>query len=193
MAVLSATGTSGAVEALIPTDRAQRMHNLEVDAVHTYFVGVGQWVVHNCRFSDRVENWISANSGPTDTNVNNKLYMPGDADTNWSLHNPPLTTQQFLNDPVFSQEVTRNLAASLNRTFRNMIERGAIAPIEQQLSLGRYRFLGLDTPNMHEARSILQEALSDPIVDRHLGSGSSDRLLRRLDETMDLLGWENNR
>ncbi|NJL55554.1 hypothetical protein HC928_10415, partial [bacterium] len=27
MAVLSATGTSGAVEALIPTDRAQRMHN----------------------------------------------------------------------------------------------------------------------------------------------------------------------
>ncbi|NJL57246.1 hypothetical protein HC928_20480 [bacterium] len=47
MAVLSATGTSGAVEALIPTDRVQPMHNLEVDAVHTYFVGVGQWVVHN--------------------------------------------------------------------------------------------------------------------------------------------------
>ncbi|NJL55699.1 hypothetical protein HC928_11210 [bacterium] len=47
MAVLSATGTSGAVEALIPTDRAQPMHNLEVDAAHTYFVGAGQWVVHN--------------------------------------------------------------------------------------------------------------------------------------------------
>ncbi|NJL57248.1 hypothetical protein HC928_20490 [bacterium] len=41
MAVLSATGTYGAVEALIPTDRVQPMHNLEVDAVHTYFVGVG--------------------------------------------------------------------------------------------------------------------------------------------------------
>ncbi|NJL55703.1 hypothetical protein HC928_11230 [bacterium] len=54
MAVLSATGTSGAVEALIPTDRAQRMHNLEVDAAHTYFVGAGQWVVHNCDLS-RVE------------------------------------------------------------------------------------------------------------------------------------------
>ncbi|NJL55552.1 hypothetical protein HC928_10405 [bacterium] len=47
MAVLSATGTSGAVEVLIPTDRTQLMHNLEVDAVHTYFVGAGQWAVHN--------------------------------------------------------------------------------------------------------------------------------------------------
>ncbi|NJL55547.1 recombinase family protein [bacterium] len=34
-------------EALIPTDRTQLMHNLEVDAVHTYFVGDGQWAVHN--------------------------------------------------------------------------------------------------------------------------------------------------
>ncbi|NJL54768.1 hypothetical protein HC928_05910 [bacterium] len=57
MAVLSATGTSGAVEALIPTDRVQPMHNLEVDAAHTYFVGDGQWVVHNgCDFSRMVSS-----------------------------------------------------------------------------------------------------------------------------------------
>ncbi|NJL55550.1 hypothetical protein HC928_10395 [bacterium] len=72
MAVLSATGTSGVVEALIPTDRAQRMHNLEVDAVHTYFVGAGQWVVHNCQSG----NPLHPDNSNRASSIRNSLNIP---------------------------------------------------------------------------------------------------------------------
>ncbi|NJL57244.1 hypothetical protein HC928_20470 [bacterium] len=45
--VLRADGGYGTVEAITVSADVQPMHNLEVDAVHTYFVGDGQWVVHN--------------------------------------------------------------------------------------------------------------------------------------------------
>ncbi len=49
-------GDYGSVEAITVTDAPQRMYNLTVADAHTYFVGDGQWLVHNCRLNDQYSN-----------------------------------------------------------------------------------------------------------------------------------------
>jgi hypothetical protein len=46
-AVFRADGTSGIVESLEVVRQAQPMYNLTVDEAHTFFVGIGAWLVHN--------------------------------------------------------------------------------------------------------------------------------------------------
>ena len=45
--VAAADGSTGTVEALASVERPQAMYNLTVAEAHTYFVGDGQWLVHN--------------------------------------------------------------------------------------------------------------------------------------------------
>ncbi len=45
--IRAATWTTGAVEAMTIVTQPQRMYNFTVAAAHTYFVGDGQWLVHN--------------------------------------------------------------------------------------------------------------------------------------------------
>ncbi len=45
--VRKADGSYGVVRSLRLVEREQRMYNLTVEDVHTYFVGDGQWLVHN--------------------------------------------------------------------------------------------------------------------------------------------------
>ena len=46
--VRQADGSYGMVEATTFVYQPQPMYNLTVAAAHTYFVGEGQWLVHNC-------------------------------------------------------------------------------------------------------------------------------------------------
>jgi PAS domain-containing protein len=51
--VRTLNGTTGVVTALHAEQRTQVMYNLTVDVAHTFFVGDGQWLVHNiCYESD---------------------------------------------------------------------------------------------------------------------------------------------
>ena len=43
-----ADGSTGEVESVEVAAVQQRMYNLTVDTAHTFFVGQGQWLVHNC-------------------------------------------------------------------------------------------------------------------------------------------------
>ena len=43
-----ADGSTGEVESVEVAAVQQRMYNLTVDVAHTFFVGDGQWLVHNC-------------------------------------------------------------------------------------------------------------------------------------------------
>jgi hypothetical protein len=45
--VWQADGTTGAVQSIAIVAREQRMYNLTVAGAHTFFVGDGQWLVHN--------------------------------------------------------------------------------------------------------------------------------------------------
>jgi len=47
MHVRKADGSYGAVESVTTETSPREMYNLTVDAAHTYFVGDGQWLVHN--------------------------------------------------------------------------------------------------------------------------------------------------
>ena len=50
--ILSLDGDYGTVEQIILVEDAhQPMYNLTVDEVHTFAVGEGEWVVHNCDFN----------------------------------------------------------------------------------------------------------------------------------------------
>jgi hypothetical protein len=46
--ILSLDGTYGDVESISISNDSQVMYNLTVDISHTFAVGEGQWVVHNC-------------------------------------------------------------------------------------------------------------------------------------------------
>ena len=48
MHVRKADGSYGAVKSVTTKTSAREMYNLTVGAAHTYFVGDGQWLVHNC-------------------------------------------------------------------------------------------------------------------------------------------------
>ncbi len=52
-------GTYGTVDALKVERNPQRMYNLTVEDAHTFFVGDGQWLVHNCSKSGfrRLATW----------------------------------------------------------------------------------------------------------------------------------------
>ena len=47
MSVTSASGDSGVISSVERIEQQQEMYNLTVDEAHTYFVGEGQWLVHN--------------------------------------------------------------------------------------------------------------------------------------------------
>ncbi|MFN8444518.1 MAG: polymorphic toxin-type HINT domain-containing protein [Caldilineaceae bacterium] len=46
--VLQADGTTGEVRSVRVVMVTQQMYNVTVDQAHTFFVGRGQWLVHNC-------------------------------------------------------------------------------------------------------------------------------------------------
>jgi hypothetical protein len=58
-----ADGTHGRVEAITFTDTLQPMYNLTVDEAHTYFVGIGHWMVHNCTLDQKYSN-VTPNRQP---------------------------------------------------------------------------------------------------------------------------------
>jgi hypothetical protein len=45
--VRKADGSFGTVEGVASVQQPRAMYNLTVDQVHTFFVGDGQWLVHN--------------------------------------------------------------------------------------------------------------------------------------------------
>jgi hypothetical protein len=48
MHVWRADGTMGRVQSVLQVQQPQRMYNLSVAEAHTFFVGDGEWLVHNC-------------------------------------------------------------------------------------------------------------------------------------------------
>ena len=46
--IRQADGSTGEVESIAIEETSQEMYNLTVDEAHTFFVGDGQWLVHNC-------------------------------------------------------------------------------------------------------------------------------------------------
>lgn len=51
-----ADGSAGVVESTTTVTRTEQMWNLTVDLAHTYYVGVGKWLVHNaggCQFVNK--------------------------------------------------------------------------------------------------------------------------------------------
>lgn len=55
--VRNAEGETGEVEEVTTEQTSQEMYNLTVDEAHTFYVGEGQWLVHNC-------NWLGAGDAP---------------------------------------------------------------------------------------------------------------------------------
>jgi len=51
--VQQADGTTGLIWLKWNVHKTQEMYNLTIDTAHTFFVGEGQWLVHNaCGYSD---------------------------------------------------------------------------------------------------------------------------------------------
>ena len=78
--VRRADGRYGMVEAITFVYQPQPMYNLTVDTAHTYFVGDGQWLVHNdfCKwqFPDPGKANQAARRGWNNTDIQNILDSP---------------------------------------------------------------------------------------------------------------------
>ncbi len=71
--VWKAGSTSGVVQSVEVAPVSQRMYNLTVDIAQTFFVGDGQWLVHNCR--DPVHH-IATNKSLKGTSYSGGLWTP---------------------------------------------------------------------------------------------------------------------
>jgi hypothetical protein len=61
-AIRQADGTYGSIEESLLLHQPQLMYNLTVDTAHTFFVGEGQWLVHNlCRKTKAIQLANTAN------------------------------------------------------------------------------------------------------------------------------------
>ena len=61
-----ATGEAGIVQSVTVTKRPQVMYNLTVADAHTFFVGNGQWLVHNeCLTPNQINKAIRQGKTPT--------------------------------------------------------------------------------------------------------------------------------
>jgi filamentous hemagglutinin len=70
--IRAATWTTGEVEAITIVTQPQRMYNFTVAAAHTYFVGDGQWLVHNCGTlieSGKIEDFLFGRASGNAHNV----------------------------------------------------------------------------------------------------------------------------
>jgi hypothetical protein len=77
--ILSLDGTFGDVESISISNDPQLMYNLTVDISHTFAVGEGQWVVHNCNappvdVSDGWENRFRGNNSESNAGQATGLY-----------------------------------------------------------------------------------------------------------------------
>ncbi len=101
MHVLRADGQIGVVTGWKVVPGAQVMYNLEVAQDHTFTVGTGQWVVHNCQYSFNYDAKIGkqmAKRGWTPDLVQEAIDNP-DRTVTWSdTRNTPLGTKN--NDPA---------------------------------------------------------------------------------------------
>ncbi|HEU5380772.1 MAG TPA: polymorphic toxin-type HINT domain-containing protein [Ktedonobacteraceae bacterium] len=58
MHILRADGSVGVVSNITVVPGSQVMYNLTVAHDHTYVVGTGQWIVHNCGAANEFKGWI---------------------------------------------------------------------------------------------------------------------------------------
>ncbi len=101
MHVWRADGQIGVVEAVVVVPGAGTMYNLEVSKLHTFEVGLGQWVVHNCNFGsdnpdidlahilknhsrgeyERLKRLAAAGDRDASNRLNNKTFFAEDDET----------------------------------------------------------------------------------------------------------------
>ncbi len=77
--IRQADGSYGLVESVVFVERTQWMYNLTVAEAHTYFVGVGRWLVHNecgVNFDDFAPSSQTAFSGVYDPATGKLLIRP---------------------------------------------------------------------------------------------------------------------
>lgn len=67
--VLSLDGDYGTVDAVLVEDRTETMYDLTVDVVHTFAVGDGAWVVHNCGGEGGGRGFYDAEDLPIPDNI----------------------------------------------------------------------------------------------------------------------------
>ncbi len=74
--VRQADGTTGTVWLQWNVQKTQEMYNLTVDEAHTFFVGDGQWLVHNC--SAQIPKYDRSAFGDLDPDVRDAVFKRDD-------------------------------------------------------------------------------------------------------------------
>ena len=126
MHVVEANGHVGVISAWTIVPGVKTMYNLEVAQDHTYTVGVGQWVVHNCSFNyDAKIAKQMTKRGWTDTTVQEAVDDPSLTFKWRDTRNNPLTGVPN-DDPasvfyhknggyVVRNDITKNIVQVSNR------------------------------------------------------------------------------
>ncbi|MGB7339271.1 MAG: hypothetical protein WBC91_10305 [Phototrophicaceae bacterium] len=138
-----------------------------VEDVHTFAVGDGDWVVHNCTFSDEVENFVTqhGNSNLTREQIRENAQVIRELMGGIEPNAPASVREMPI---VFPNELTQrqidallwNQAGHIDNTIRTSIETQNFDGLLNQVSLARYRFLA--DPRVRDALNIEFQALQHP-------------------------------
>jgi len=132
MHVLRADGQWGVVTGWKVVAGTQVMYNLEVAQDHTFTVGVGEWVVHNCN-PDLIQNQQARNAAQRTINSFIDHLTPDDLSGAWrDIHgNPVPRGSGGFYDHL--REVTNTLSSGRNAldTFDRLLEQGILSEDDQ--------------------------------------------------------------
>ncbi len=103
--IRQADGSYGLVESVVFVERTQWMYNLTVAEAHTYFVGVGRWLVHNCtppRFvihytsSQNYDSIVGGNFKLNPSRAEGRLVDPAPSGVYFGDADPPMTDFPYI-------------------------------------------------------------------------------------------------
>ncbi len=119
--IQNAEGSTGEVESIEIEQTQQEMYNLTVDEAHTFYVGEGQWLVHNSNICDPRNlpslNWLGKSL------INPE--RPGEAKAIYAVMNSPYVDKRIHIPSVHNLSVKIAQSLNLPSSEIDIISRGA--------------------------------------------------------------------
>lgn len=116
--VRQAGGMSGVVQRVAVERRSQPMYNLTVAVAHTFFVGEGQWLVHNtCSLGGRYKDLLPANGSEIH-------HMPADSISPLSTRDGPAIRMDPADHRLTASWGNSRLAQAYRAAQKGLIDLG---------------------------------------------------------------------
>ncbi len=121
--VRNAEGETGEVEQVTTEETTQEMYNLTVDEAHTFYVGDGQWLVHNACRDPRHTNFIKQLEDMKDSSLKRTIRS---LEENIQEHVDKIANNPTSRDVAHWQSEIRTFQEQVKLALKEALRRGII-------------------------------------------------------------------